>query len=217
MDAKEYIKQYGGKAGGIIYLTELGGFEENLLPLYYIPPERDPDNIRDLLPKNIKDMNWILRGSHPNDHEGLVDILETDKVIGFEKPEGVVMDTFWNNISCMRDNADHPEVHKYSEFEGQPYDGKIGIAVQPFNPSKFGNGSIIEHPHERETYLIDFVSFPYSYPDDDLKRIDRVVAHDTEMNEKQSDVDMHFSLEIRLVSYFIRRDHFYHFKSQHLV
>jgi len=75
----------------------------------------------------------------------------------------------------MRDRANHQEVFSYSEYEGQGYDGKLRIGVQPLNATVGAErGSIVEHPHERGTYLIDFVTFPSV--DKYNTKIDRVIV-----------------------------------------
>jgi len=34
-DPDKYISTYGGKAGGIFFLRDFGGFEKNLLPIKF--------------------------------------------------------------------------------------------------------------------------------------------------------------------------------------
>ena len=98
----------------------------------------------------------IVRGTHPNDYEGLVDALKTYKD---------VRDQFDLEfaIEQIREHAQSDAVRTYNEYEGQEYDGKVAIMIQPQNPS-LKRGSLVEHPHERGTYLIDFVDESYEIP-----------------------------------------------------
>ena len=185
MDAQEYINMYGGKLRGWFFLKDIGGFERNLLPLFYVPPDMDVRSLDGLLPDEISN-NWILRASHPNDHEGLVDILDSPKVIEFDKPRNVVIGAFKTNIKVMRGNTVKPEVIAYNEYEGQKYDGQIRVGIQPLNPGN--RGSIIEHPHERGTYLIDLVTREIGLNVDSL---DRIVVAGNKIDEGNSygDID----------------------------
>jgi hypothetical protein len=173
---QSYINKYGGKAGGWFYLRDVGGFEGNLLPLHYIPPGVDVDDIGDLLPDNIQN-NWILRGTHPNDHEGFVDILLSCEIIGFREKRKTVMDGIRNSTRRIRESAASPEVYDYSRYEGQAYDGKVGVGIQPLNPGR--RGSVVEHPHQRDTYLIDLVTHELGKPTDFLDRI-TVIGNDVD-------------------------------------
>src|SRR3989338_6428078 len=180
MDAQEYINKYGGKLGGWFFLRDIGGFERYLLPLYYVLPDMDGYSLEKILPKNIVD-NWILRASHPNDHEGLVDILESPTVIGFNEPRNVVLDLFKTKIQWMRDESNKPEIFAFSEYEGQKYDGKIRIGIQPLNHGQ--RGSIVEYPHERDTYLIDLVTKQTGHQITDM---DRIVLVGNNIDEENS-------------------------------
>jgi len=141
MNPEQYIQKYGGKAGGYFYLRDLGGFEKNLPPLIALIG-RDEE-----VPSEFNNITGpvIARASHPNDIFGLVDILLTKNVKDIQDLK--------KECESIRKHADHETVHSYSEYEGMKYDAKITIMIQKF--MGLGRGSILEHPHERGTFLID--------------------------------------------------------------
>jgi len=168
MNPDKYISTYGGKAGGIFFLRDFGGFEKNLLPIkFYLDGNQGFDEIRGSLPKHFE--NMIVRASHPNDYWGLVDVLDTVKNVG-------TLDELEEKIMQIRTAANSRDVLEYNRYENQSYDGKIRIFGQP----QLGGsrGSMIEHPHKRGTYLIDIVS-PYV---GDFSYIERVVIDEKEIN-----------------------------------
>lgn len=169
---KQYIAEFGGKAGGYFYLRDLGGFEENLLPMIaFIGKDDDFSAIADK-PPGFFGKSVIVRGSHPNDYWGLVDTLDTKKDI---RSKGGVAKA----ITEIREEANKPDVYSYNAYENefygnkeewQQYDGKIRIMIQPFMDGS--RGSMVENPHEKGTYLIDIVG----RETDDFSSIDRIVA-----------------------------------------
>lgn len=146
MDPQEYVESFGGKGGGWFYHREIDGFDSHLLPLVFLEPDQDFGEVADQFDETFEPQ--IARGTHPNDHHGLVDVLRSypdiDHIFNLE-----------DSIELMREAALESDVFSYSDYEGQSYDGKLRIMIQPQNPGL--RGSIIEHPHERETYLIDIV------------------------------------------------------------
>ncbi len=198
MNPADYINKYGGKAGGWFYLRDFGGFEEHLLPLYFLPPGADVNEIEDILPEPVQN-NWILRGTHRNDHYGFVDILDSDKFFGFGESRKAVMINLMTKIKDMRDNAKRPEIFEYSEYEGQDYDGEIGIAIQPLNTGM--KGSVVEHPNERGTYLIDLVDPIIGH---NFYTLDRLVVRGNEVDERDSYIirvtDFHAEAAEKIVS-----------------
>lgn len=151
MKPEEYIKRYGGKAGGYFFLRDFGGFERNLPETHaYLHRNEDFSAIADKVPVE-SNFPMIARGSHPNDHEGLVDVLRTMSHIW-------TRDGLKDCIEIIRKDANHPLIFGYNEYEGQAYDGKVGILVQRQTPDGL-KGSVVEHPHERGTLLIDYVDF----------------------------------------------------------
>src|SRR3989338_765653 len=168
----EYIQKYGGKAGGYFYLKDYGGFNLHLLPaLFLSPDDADSPLDRDFL-KSFS--QFIVRASHPNDYEGLVDVLKTEIVNDPSRLEEVCRD--------IRQSANDSLVFSYSEYEGQPYDGKIRLMIHPYNgPSR---GSMVEHPHKKGTYLIDFIE-----PNDHhtYTFIERVIVEGKEIKNEWAD------------------------------
>ena len=80
---QQYIQEWGGKIGGHLFLLDREGFESYLPDAIFLNPDEDFD-IRDAGRKYDEFFgtfrfvtNYIVRGSHPNDHEGLVDVIES--------------------------------------------------------------------------------------------------------------------------------------------
>lgn len=172
MNPQEYIKKYGGKAGAWFYLRDFGGFERHLLPLVYLDANRDFSAIEEEFPTTFP--KKIVRATHPNDYEGLVDILITHENIQH-------IQSLKDSINVVRKEAKLENVISYNAYEGQPYDGNVGIMVQPQNDGV--RGSIVEHPHERGTYLIDFVD-PLLFRDETA--IDRVLVIGDDVDNKRA-------------------------------
>ena len=187
LNPQGYIQKWGGKIGGHLYLRDMGGFEEFLPNADVLSPDQTFNDIKHknrYLTSSIT--NWkfisgipvIVRGSHPNDHEGLVDVIKTVKNVF--TPEGIE-----NAINDIKLNASFPLVKSYAEdFEGQPYDGKIRIMIadQLLNKNfldavHVDRGSIIEHPHQRNTYLIELIP-PNLTP---IAAFERAVVRDDEI------------------------------------
>lgn len=135
-----------------MFLKDMGGFDEFLPDAEFIGADEPfpKERIRRLAPS--KERSVIVRGSHPNDHEGLVDVLYTLK--GVSSVEGVE-----SAIKDIITKANLQEVFKYSAWEGQPYDGKIRMLVarqlRSFDGSVPLTGLVVEHPHQRGTYIIE--------------------------------------------------------------
>lgn len=162
MDAQKYINQYGGKAGGWFYLRDLGGFEKDLLPLVYLDGKQAMSEATKQFPETFAEQ--IVRATHPNDYEGLVDALRTHKDV--KNQFGLELAIEW-----IREEETSSLLRSYSEYEGQRFEGSVGIMIQPQNPS-LKRGSLVEHPHERGTYLIDLVDESY-----DIPQINRTVVN----------------------------------------
>ena len=82
MEARKYIDQFGGKAGGWFYLRDLGSIDKHLLPLIYLGRNQEISEATKQFPEEFS--RHIVRGTHPNDHEGLVDALWTVKNVRFQ-------------------------------------------------------------------------------------------------------------------------------------
>ena len=167
MEARKYIDQFGGKAGGWFYLRDLGSIDKHLLPLIYLGRNQEISEATKQFPEEFS--RHIVRGTHPNDHEGLVDALWTVKNVRFQFDLEFA-------IERIRESAQSEEMYSYNKYEGQEYDGKVAIMIQPQNPS-MKRGSLVEHPHERGTYLIDFVDETH-----DIPAIDRVTIKGRNMD-----------------------------------
>jgi hypothetical protein len=175
LNPQQYIKTYGGKAGGWFFLRDFGGFNLNLLPVVFLAAGEPIKRIYEQ-PPQFFDKQTIVRATHTNDHEGLVDVLYTSGPINEQK-------LIKRKIALARRRAKTPEVFAFNRYEGNPYDGKVHVMIQRYNHGD--SGSIVEHPHERGTFLIDIVGRPSVERRD--TRIDHVViAGDRTINETRS-------------------------------
>ncbi len=150
LNPNDYIQKYGGKAGGYFYLKDLGGFEKHLLPAVYLAAGQEVSEIeKDVEPLFSHSGKIIARGTHPGDHEGLVDVLRTEAQI--KTSEELV-----KKVEVIRGLAKHELILAYAQYENSGYDGNIGILIQAMNTSR-RRGSMVEHPHEKGTYIVDIV------------------------------------------------------------
>lgn len=141
--AKNDILELGGKLGGLRYLEKFDSqIGKLILPMVTIAPgERWQGN----LPAHNGKL--IVRGSHENDFQGLVDVLKSEVV----RPDEVR-----RTIEKIRAQAISEEVTGYGRSENPDYDGKnIVVGIQPFG----GNfrGSVVEHPNRPGQYVISTV------------------------------------------------------------
>lgn len=140
--AREVIEKLGGKLGGLQYLIDHDPQVGDLiLPMVTIEPDQKWNGS---LPTHNGKL--IVRGSHKNDFQGLVDVLET-KVVG---PGGVR-----DAIEEIRAQARSGTVIDYGRSENPNYDGKVVVGVQAHG----GNyrGSVVEHPNKPGQYVISLV------------------------------------------------------------
>lgn len=157
--ARDCVLRGGSKAGAYEYLYETQPQLRKHLPkdAKYLSPGED---VRKFLDGVNLSMPKVIRGCHPLDFVGMVDVIDTEKDI-FGR-FGVI-----NAIGRVREQAQNAKVKSFVEYEsGEPFDGEIGIQVADYYnfQDAFGNvhsckrGSIVEHPHERGIYRICMVS-----------------------------------------------------------
>lgn len=167
LDSKDYIAKFGGKIGGYFFLKDFGGFEQFLPNSDFLDWDKDFEAVqgknRYRVSRFLTDGKFepvIVRAGHPNDHEGFVDVL--DSISNIRTPEELK-----RAIERIRTQANRPEVFSYSAYEGHPYDGKIRLQIADQLMDDYGiygqnpayRGSVIEHPHQRGTYVVE-VSVP---------------------------------------------------------
>jgi len=88
----------------------------------------------------------IVRGSHPNDYHGFIDIVPTRRDIkDWNKLEFAVAQIEW-------EIQQNPDVKVHCEDWHQPYTPEVHVLVQEQSPSKY-LGSMIRHPHTRELHI----------------------------------------------------------------
>ncbi len=164
---EDYVTRFGGKIGGYFFLKDLGKFEQFLPNADFLDWNEGFDKVQEKdryrVSRFLTDDKFepvIVRASHPNDHEGFVDVLES--VANVRTPEELK-----RAVQRIRMQANRPEVFSYSAYEGRPYDGRTRIQIADQLMDDYGiygqkpayRGSIIEHPHQRGTYVIE-VSVP---------------------------------------------------------
>lgn len=145
------IEELGGKLGGLRFLQDT---QAQLRPLLFPTNVVRPDETWDgELPSGAKEV--IVRGSHPNDVNGLVDVLRTRVVPANKRAVG-------ETIEEIREAARRASVIKYAKEENPSYDGRVIVGIQPYGGSE--RGSIVEHPNRPGEYVISHVMNDSSMP-----------------------------------------------------
>ncbi len=148
--AKEYLEQLGGsKAGAYQYLHDAHPELRKHLPTgtAYLPPD---GNVDEFLKRVDTSKRKIVRGCHPLDVNGMVDVVCTC-------PDQRDIREVRGAIGKVLSVAQDADVRSYMEYEsGKPFDGKVGVLVQNYYGKE--RGSIIEHPHERGVYRVEHVT-----------------------------------------------------------
>jgi len=88
----------------------------------------------------------IVRGSHPNDYHGFIDVVPTERDV-----------KEWSQLEFSvrrieRQIQQNPDVRIHCEDWGQPYIPEVHILLQEQSPSQY-IGSMIRHPHTREIHI----------------------------------------------------------------
>src|SRR3989344_6261682 len=144
--AAPFIEEFGGKIGGLKFVeAHVPALKDRVPPMHIVRPDEE-------WTKRPFPGNNIVRASHPNDFQGLVDVLATKVVPGTSRD---VM----NAIDHIRGEAASDLVTTYGRYENPSHDGKVTLAVQPHqqDSSNYRRGSIVEHPNRPEIYLINWV------------------------------------------------------------
>lgn len=148
--AAPYIAQAGGKLGSLAYLrAAVPSLREAILPLQVIGPD-DPVSKITVPPGD--DGRYIVRGSHPIDFQGLVDVLGTQTA---SNPREVA-DAVYN----IRRDARSPQVMAFGQYEHPAYFGRIFTGIQPYLDCQRGN--IVDHPNMPGNYLISVADTDYT-------------------------------------------------------
>ncbi len=188
---QDYIDKWGGKIGGHLYLRDKGGFERFLPDAYVIGADHDFSfqNASDRSPfleffgRDITLKKFIARGSHPHDHTGLVDVIDSIPNLNFSQVDKAAR--------TVRERAARPEVMAYARYENADYDGKIRIMFAEqlrhweYRDLPGLRGSVVEHPHAASTYIVELVSPSFG----NAVNLDRVVVRDGQMVHCMNDGD----------------------------
>ncbi|MDO8649236.1 MAG: hypothetical protein Q7R81_05640 [Candidatus Peregrinibacteria bacterium] len=155
-NAAPEIEEFGGKIGGLKFIERrVPKLADRFPPTQIILPGGEWKGS----PYSGKN---IVRGSHRNDFQGLVDILPTEVVEGSIEQVRAA-------INLIRNEAAGSEVMAYGQYENPNYDGKVVIAVQPHAKKTwdYRRGSIVEHPNKPGKYFVTEVH-DYSLHDRDV-------------------------------------------------
>jgi len=146
---KEITSTQIEQGGGKLEITRT--LEENEFPvpksLYLYYPDLEKQNIltaafRDL-PKPL-----IVRGSHPNDWHGYIDVLPTVSDVTTET-------ALFEAIQLIKTTAGSPELRIHAEDWGQIFTPEVHVLLQEQSKSNVA-GSILRHPH-----VLDRVDLQY--------------------------------------------------------
>lgn len=148
-EAAPIIEDLGGKMGGLEFLRRnVPVLADRILPAQHV---KSGEALSQLSLSAGPDSRYIVRGSHANDFQGLVDVLETHVV----KTRLGVSDA----IANIRNEADSELVMAYAQHENPSYDGNVVVGVQPFMPSSdWKRTNVVEHPNCPGEYVISNVT-----------------------------------------------------------
>jgi hypothetical protein len=150
-EAQKYLDEQGGsKSGAHAFLFDNHPELRRHLPTdtHYIAPGEDVEKV---LSQINFDNPKIVRGCHPLDVTGMVDVIPTS--IGYNiRSTRMVIESIFRS-------AQEKEVRDYVGYEsGNPFDGNIGLLIQDYN--RGDRGTVIEHPHRRGAYRISVNRLP---------------------------------------------------------
>lgn len=138
--AAPLIEEFGGKMGGLKYIqSHCEELRERVLPMFTLRPGEEWNG------QQFPGAN-IIRGSHPHDFQGLVDVLETKTALSKNS------DDIPYAVFLLRRGAESEEVMDYARYENSQYDGKITVGIQPHNGGL--RGSVVEHPNQPGNFLV---------------------------------------------------------------
>ncbi|MEK7171295.1 MAG: hypothetical protein AAB739_00140 [Patescibacteria group bacterium] len=145
-EAAPFIEENGGKIGGLSFIKAKDPKLAELVPdTVIVPPDKDEIN------EIPFDMDVIVRASHKNDFQGLVDVLKTEVV----KRGPDMVKRINEAIRLIREACKSGEVMEYGRYENPDFDGEVSIGIQPF--FNFPIASVMEHPNQPETYIVSHV------------------------------------------------------------
>lgn len=148
--AAPFIEEFGGKIGGLKYLRDTTDLAQHVLPITALRPNESWGKRVPNLVHNI------VRASHPHDFQGLVNVIDSQKVNVQKRKIGEVIDD-------IRASARDELVIAYAQYENPAYNGDITVGIQSLmdrdtlHSDAFRRGSIIEHPNQPGSYLIEWV------------------------------------------------------------
>lgn len=144
--ATPFIQEDGGKIGGLRFINAKVPELADLIPNTVIV-RPDQDGINEI----PFDTDVIVRASHKNDFQGLVDVLPTIVV----KAGPNIIERINEAIQEIREICKYKEVMEYGKYENPDFDGNVVIGIQPF--FDFPIGSIMEHPNRPGHYIVSHV------------------------------------------------------------
>lgn len=146
-EAAPFIEEFGGKLGGLEFLrTTVPGLRDKIARTVFFK-SGEAAGLSQLLPEQQRNpkSQIIVRGSHKNDFQGLVDVLRTEVVQAYQVEE---------SVATVQASGNFPEVVAFAKHENPDYDGKLIIGVQNYHGEEWENYSITDHPNRPSHFLI---------------------------------------------------------------
>jgi hypothetical protein len=149
-EAAPFIEELGGKLGGLHFLRETTDLRQHVPPTTVVKPGETWQE------KTFGLAHQIIRGSHPHDFQGLVDVLDT-KTIDVRRNANIQ-----EIIDEMRRAASSASMMEYGQWEHPAYDGSIIVGVQPFTGAAassegYRRGSVVEHPNRPGHLMMEWI------------------------------------------------------------
>jgi len=145
--AAPFIEEFGGKLGGLEFLrAHVPRLRDKIARTVFFKPG-EAACLSKLLSEHQRapKSQIIVRGSHKNDFQGLVDVLRTEVVQAYQVEE---------SVATVQASGNFPEVVAFAKHENPDYDGKIVVGVQNYHGEEWENYSITEHPNRPGHFLI---------------------------------------------------------------
>ena len=143
-EAAPDVERWGGKLGGLEFLRERGPnwLQEAIPETIFVEPGQMWDGKTPEV--DTREDAYIIRGSHKNDFDGLVDAIPTYSDMSAVK--------IAESIEELRLETSKEIFLNYARYEDPNFDEKITVGIQPFYP--YRAGSIVEHPNQPGVFLI---------------------------------------------------------------
>lgn len=99
----------------------------------------------------------IVRGSHPNDYHGFIDVVPTIKNVN-------TVSQLEEAVKIIEESMLRPEVKAHCEDWNQPYTPEVHLLIQEQGSPIVG--SMLRNPHDRNKLMIQYVNSDHRDPND---------------------------------------------------